>query len=295
MKFKLLFTALSLGLSLAASGQNISFESAEGYTLGEINNQQGWSYYGTTTPNTATIINTTSTLGTNSANVLGTNSFDDGGIRKNVVGFNKTEFSFDYKISALDESDYFMAVRDNSNTILAAFVINYEQGNVAIYDGIIDDAIETSIDVTPNTWYNFKMVVDMTNHSVQYFLNNTSLGSKNFLTTTTGFQVIDFAYDDFDSGFTVDNIKILNADNLSTAEISQVNHLNVYPNPTTDYLHILTKENIEDVEIYDLSGKLVIRDRSGKNEISVSFLKTATYIIKVKTKQSTFSAKFSKK
>lgn len=75
MKFKLLFTALSLALNLTAYGQNISFESAEGYTLGEINNQQGWIYYGTTTPNTATIINTTSTLGTNSANVFGNKQF----------------------------------------------------------------------------------------------------------------------------------------------------------------------------------------------------------------------------
>ncbi|AZB28333.1 T9SS type A sorting domain-containing protein [Chryseobacterium balustinum] len=295
MKIKLLSLVLTFTLSISVFSQDISFESSEGYVLGDINNQQGWTSYGSATPNTATIINTTSTLGTNSANVLATNTINDGGIKKNVNGFAKTELSFDFKISAIDESDYFMSVRDNSNTILGAFVIDYEQGNVAIYDGIMDDVTETSIDVSPNVWYNFKMIVNTTTHTVEYFVNNTSLGSKNFLTTTTGFQIIDFAFDDYDSGFTVDNIKISNADNLSTSEIAQDKKINIYPNPTSDFLHVPTTENIKSLEVYDLSGKVVLKDTSGKNQISVSFLNKGMYIIKITTNHSVFSTKFSKK
>lgn len=295
MKIKLLSLIVTFTLSISVFSQDISFESSEGFVLGDINNQQGWTSYGSATPNNAAIINTTSTLGTNSANVLATNTINDGGIKKNVNGFAKTEFSFDFKISAIDESDYFMAVRDNSNTILGAFVIDYEQGNVAIYDGIMDDVTETSIDVSPNVWYNFKMIVNMGTHTVQYFVNNISVGSKNFLTSASGFQVIDFAFDDYDSGFSVDNIKISNADNLSTSEISQDKKVHIYPNPTSDFLHVSTTENIKSLEVYDLLGKLVLKDTSGKNQISVSFLNTGTYIIKVNTNHSAFTTKFTKK
>jgi len=295
MKIKLLSLILTFTSSISVYSQNISFESSEGFVLGNIDSQQGWTSYGSATANTATIINTTSTLGTNSANVLATNTINDGGIRKNVNGFVKTEFSFDFKISDIGESDYSMYVSDNSNTILGAFVIDYEQGNVAIYDGIMDDVTETSIDVSPNVWYNFKMIVDMATHTVQYFVNNTSVGTKDFLTTVTGFQAIDFAFDDYDSGFTVDNIKILNADNLSTSELSQDNKVHIYPNPTSDFLHIPTAENIKSVEVYDLSGKLVLKDTSGKKQIPVSFLNRGMYIIKIITSHSVFTTKFSKK
>ena len=139
------------------------------------------------------------------------------------------------------------------------------------------------------------MIVNMATHTVQYFVNNISVGSKNFLTSATGFQVIDFAFDDYDSGFTVDNIKILNADNLSTSEIVHNNKVHIYPNPTTDLLHIPTIENIKSVEVYDTTGKLVLKDTSGKNRISVSFLNKGLYVIKITTNHSAFTTKFSKK
>lgn len=136
-----LFSSLAIILSVFAFSQNISFETSEGYTLGNINNQQGWSYWGSLTPSTAMVVNTTATAGSNSVNVISNNSTNDGGIMKNVIGFNKTEYSFDYKISAIDGSDYYMAVQDNNNTVLAGFSIDYEQGNVSIYDGILGEMV----------------------------------------------------------------------------------------------------------------------------------------------------------
>lgn len=295
MKIKLLSTILTIILSLSAFGQNISFESSEGYTLGDINNQQGWSYWGGVTPNTAMVVNTTSTLGANSVNVTSNNSTNDGGIMKNVIGFSKTDYSFDYKISGIDGSDYYMAVQDNNNTVLAGFSIDYEQGNVSIYDGILDDGVPTSLNLSPNTWYNFKMIVNMVSNSVEYFVNNTSLGSKNFLTGTTGFNVINFVYDDFGSGFTLDNIKILDANLLSISENIKNSPIDIYPNPTSDFVNIKINENIESVEIFDSSGKLISKDSSGREQISVSFLQNGLYILKVKTKNSTYTKKINKK
>jgi len=58
---------------------------------------------------------------------------------------------------------------------------------------------------------------------------------------------------------------------------------------------IPTIENIKSVEVYDTTGKLVLKDTSGKNRISVSFLNKGLYVIKIATNHSAFTTKFSKK
>lgn len=294
MKTKLLSLILTAALNFTAFSQNISFEFSEGYTLGEINNQQGWTYWGSIGPNTAQIVNTTATHGTNSAEVSSTNSTNDGGIRKSFVGHTKTAVSFDYKISALNGSDYFMIIGENQSDVAGAFVIDYDTGKINIYDATLEEVIETPFTITPDTWTNFKMIVDLATHSVEYFINNTSVGSKPFSTSVTAVSVADFAYDDYGSGFTVDNIKISDAA-LSTTDENHTKQIVIYPNPTSDFINIKNEDRINSVEIFDASGKLVAKDRTGKKHVPVSFLQNGLYILKVSTDQSVYTKKFNKK
>ena len=78
---------------------------------------------------------------------------------------------------------------------------------------------------------------------------------------------------------------------LGTDEIKS--DLVVYPNPTSDFLHIKTsKLDIEKVFIFDLSGKLLFSEKS--KTIDVRNLPSATYIISVKTSETLKSFKFIK-
>ncbi|WP_156831968.1 leucine-rich repeat domain-containing protein [Kaistella palustris] len=78
---------------------------------------------------------------------------------------------------------------------------------------------------------------------------------------------------------------------LATEEISS--GLAVYPNPTTDFLHIkASKINIEKVFIFDISGKLLITAKT--TTVDVSHLPAAAYIISVKTDNGIKSFKFLK-
>lgn len=67
----------------------------------------------------------------------------------------------------------------------------------------------------------------------------------------------------------------------------------VYPNPTSDFLHIrTTKLDIEKVFIFDLSGKLLQTEKT--KTINVKHLPSATYIISIQTSDGLKTFKFLK-
>jgi len=82
---------------------------------------------------------------------------------------------------------------------------------------------------------------------------------------------------------------------LGTKEIfSNIKEIAVSPNPTSDYLFIKTKSKINNIEIYDLSGRKINADNDG-NRVDVRNLESGNYIIKITTKDGVSSEKFIKK
>ena len=81
------------------------------------------------------------------------------------------------------------------------------------------------------------------------------------------------------------------ANGLGTAEVKS--DLIVYPNPAKDFINIkTTKLDIEKVFIFDLSGKLIMTEKS--KTININHLPSATYIISIKTGEGLKSFKFIK-
>lgn len=78
---------------------------------------------------------------------------------------------------------------------------------------------------------------------------------------------------------------------LGTAELKT--DLSVYPNPAKDFINIkTTKLDIEKVFIFDLSGKLIMTEKS--KTIDINHFPSATYIISIKTSEGLKSFKFIK-
>lgn len=78
---------------------------------------------------------------------------------------------------------------------------------------------------------------------------------------------------------------------LATEEV--LKDLIIYPNPTSDYLNIKTSQiHIENIYIFDLSGKLLLTTKS--KQIDVRALPSATYVISIKTAHALKSFKFIK-
>jgi len=71
----------------------------------------------------------------------------------------------------------------------------------------------------------------------------------------------------------------LNVLGLSDVELLTV--VNIYPNPATSSINIECREVLESVEIYEMTGKLILRTQNKSGQITVSHLNTGMYITKI--------------
>lgn len=284
-----------------AQMQKISFESTEGYTVGNLGGQQGWTVWGGLPAANAQVVNSNPTDGTRSFNMISNETVQDFcGIEKNITSLvtsGDVEISFDYSFSDLEFSDYEIAIYNNAliSDYTAAFRIDYLTGVLSYRNatGFVDGPV-----LTENQWYNLKVVIKQSTNTLQYFLNGTQIFSGT-LGTNKNVQVIDFVYDDFGSGFRADNIQINNLTVLATAEVGKRESIKIYPNPTTEKLNIETDGKINSITIFDAKGSLIKNFQEGGISngkiLNVSDLVTGVYMIKVNTSTSEFTKKFIKK
>ncbi|MEG0925309.1 T9SS-dependent choice-of-anchor J family protein [Chryseobacterium sp.] len=97
-------------------------------------------------------------------------------------------------------------------------------------------------------------------------------------------------------GFGVDDFKVTTTGTLATSEVSKTSAsaISVYPNPTTDVLNINSKEKVNNIEIYDISGRKVPAELNG-DKVNVRNLNPGSYIINIETKAGKTTDKFIKK
>lgn len=91
----------------------------------------------------------------------------------------------------------------------------------------------------------------------------------------------EFAPDGRIYAYTSEGVYISKKPNTISESSSKINSsdFTIYPNPSSERINIDFKGNIDLVEIYDLSGKMVLSSKS--KEIDVSDLKPGTYFLKV--------------
>jgi hypothetical protein len=293
-----LVTFMSIGVfSVSAQTTKISFETSEGYTLGSLGGQQGWSAWGGIPATNPMVASSNATDGVNSFTMLSEGDvLDFCGVEKNIsslVTGDDVEISFDYKFDAIDGSDYEIAVYNDGIDYYytAALRVDYETGTLEYRTGT---AFANGPVLNPNQWYNIKIGIKKSTNTLQYFLNGTQIYT-GALGTYKNAQIIDFVYDDYGTGFKVDNIQVTNLPVLATEEIAKKETVTISPNPVTDRLNIEAEGKISSVSIFDVKGSLVRTLSNPDKTINVSDLSTGNYLIKVKTYKSEFTKKFIKK
>jgi hypothetical protein len=70
---------------------------------------------------------------------------------------------------------------------------------------------------------------------------------------------------------------------LGVKELEKDN-VKIYPNPTADFVYVTLKSNskIEDAEIYDASGRLVLKTKIDSGELDLRSLNSGIYMISFK-------------
>ncbi len=77
----------------------------------------------------------------------------------------------------------------------------------------------------------------------------------------------------------------------SSREEYAIEEVSIYPNPIQDILNINSKEDFEQIEIYNIVGQLYYSSTSNEKNISLKYLPKGTYIVKLKTKTTTYNKK----
>lgn len=84
---------------------------------------------------------------------------------------------------------------------------------------------------------------------------------------------------------------IFSEETLSSRDQSISNSVVIYPNPAKNFIKINNKGSLENISVYDILGKLVLKSNIANNEIDISNLKSGIYLFKIETSTGVFTKK----
>jgi hypothetical protein len=144
--------------------------------------------------------------------------------------------------------------------------------------------VETSISNTNEVEFNFKNINlpfdDANNDGYISF----KIKTKSNLVEGNTFSNLANIY--FDYNFPIDTNLYITTIQLLGNETFSNNKFIFYPNPVKEILYLDTKENIIKIEVYDISGKILISNATNQKKLNLSNFKTGTYIMKIYTENS---------
>lgn len=213
-------------------------------------------------------------------------------------------------IALFGADDGIVGVRYNSQTKLMTGLAYLDTGlNAAFYTitGI-------SATVYPaNTWVTVGYSYNKTTGEITYTIGNAAPLT---LTVSGATTVADIDPEEFDvysspyrasatapvnagpTTFGIDNYSVHAGNNTTLATVEndarKSSIIAIGPNPTVDYLNILTEMKISNLEIFDMSGKKIPAQLEG-NKVDVKNLNSGSYIVSFETKDGKTVEKFIKK
>ncbi len=287
MKKTLLSFLTTALLSVSSFGQQkISFETSEGYNLGSVVGQKEWTVKTDNVPNNNfKVVTGKATDGNNSVEVTSTNAYTENMsfLFKKIPEYNRLSVSADVKLEKLNSSDYYMLslyYNNNGN-------YSWAGGFNFMYSGkLYADSDVNFLDLgswIPDKWYNLRIEIDhVTEKNVKYYLDNQLVHTSALGPKVVRANDLNFEFDNDGSGFIVDNIIIKDMDQLSVSDINKT-QINIYPNPTSDFINIKSDEKIKSVKLHNASGSLVKTENVEFSRINVSNLLKGNYLISIET------------
>jgi hypothetical protein len=125
---------------------------------------------------------------------------------------------------------------------------------------------------------------------VDWTLRTVDLSLKGFNNDSVYFAFVNITNDGYK--LYIDDIRVWKEDPVSVNELSMINQVEVFPNPTSDFIQINTKYKYISSSIYSLNGTKILDSTDKK--IAVNKLQNGVYFVKIITDKSTFSVRFLK-
>lgn len=302
----LYFLAAALLCTTVSAQNQISFETSEGYQLGDIRDQNSWTVTDAGDGNfiqNQVVSSDRATVGTNSFKNAYEAQFNPTpfpiiGAQKafsSPLGFADATVSFDVYITAADESNFEMAGYGiaQSQEFVPVFDLAFDySGSLYVITNIDYDLEDTGATWVPNQWYNVKVKVSA--NEVKYYINDA------LIYTTPNFSQLDllgvnFLHDNYGGDAYIDNINATDA-NLAVSSVNK-GKLAIYPNPVKDNLNfsLPNGEKISHISIHNIAGQKVLDQAITNATINLATLQAGTYIVTVTNAAGTsYSSKFIK-
>lgn len=153
------------------------------------------------------------------------------------------------------------------------------------FDGGTSGQLLTN-NITANTWYKVVYTYNAEDGKVTVKIGDNTYGPFESANGLVPGEIDFVASGETTAGF--DNLLISAKSTLATSEVSKTK-ITVYPNPATDVLNITSNKKIDNVSIFDATGKAVKTVKS--NTVNVQDLTVGTYVVNIKFEDGTTESK----
>lgn len=291
----------------------ISFESSEGFVLGDVHGQNSW-----TVTNAGSgvfianqeISSAKASHGTQSLKIAEDPTYATqqellmGAFYDFPTALNSTHYSvsadinFDF-VTGVDESAFSFSL-GGSTGFLAQFLFEYSG---EIYVTTLDNTGTFTYEQVAgktwsgNQWYNVK--IEINGSQIKYYLDN-NLELTGIPTINEQFKHMRFVHDNWGGSGYIDNIIVTDLTTTSTSDFDfdDVDFV-LSPNPTSDVLNVtLTDKHIQGIHVTDLKGRTIKTfnvSQTNQAQLNVSDLSNGVYLLNVKLDGTIVVKKFIKK
>ena len=126
--------------------------------------------------------------------------------------------------------------------------------------------------------------------------NNTSLSIDQDTFTMPGTYTVTLTITDSSGNTDAVTVTVTVTDSTLSIDTVETNDkvIVIYPNPTDAILHIKTDATIKQINVFDISGKQILKTTQSQNTIDVSQFNNGVYFIQFKTENHTINKRFIK-
>lgn len=302
----LLFIALLTSASLLYAQENvISFEADEGYELGDINEQQGWTTTGVGSgafTELQVVTDERSKTGERSLRIINEPNIPNqpfpilGAFYNLDNPLDISDFSIGYSISidsapGFSSSTFALACGSNADEKLVLEIYFVYDGRILILENNMEgtDLTETNIGTWErDVWYDLRITGD--GEEVHYYLNEELVHTGELL---YNIDELRFVNDNYSGSAYFDDISIA-YETLNVQDLT-INPWSIYPNPVKNILNLEGLDNVESYAIFDLTGRKLEQYNNSFKQIDVSHLNNGIYLLQINTDKGQVSKKFIKK
>ena len=209
------------------------------------------------------------------------NSTSDGtylnGSKTRGYKFSQNSRRMYQKIAVTSGTEYTFSMESRSEAQgvnSEVFILNTEITDETNVDAV-DPLLENDVDAY------FKVTNDFNSSKSSATVNTFTTNTFNFTASADfvvvyirSLQSVDSSHETF-----FDNLSLVEANTASTENLSSVN-LNLYPNPTSDIVHIGGVDRVDAIRLYSINGQLV-KKLTNTNSINLSNQKKGVYLVEV--------------